>query len=221
MCIIIFNEEDICHLREFLQHTQHQISGRVPCWTCLSWPCNHMVYILTKWGTCIIQLQYVIKLLILIGCWNVISPWSWYSLLVKPQLQLQLLNNINDLMMWDVGVLFSLDMYIMNSVKSQEWSHRGITESPLLEGIKIHQLADFKKFLPNEHKLFGIMLCDLTASGLTYADGHSVQQTYLYTQKAMREWSSNHNYLASWKFTQMPSETWPNKPSSCCTRKEQ
>lgn len=58
-------------------------------------------------------------------------------------------------------VLFSTDMYVPGSVKSQERMRRGVSERLILEGVKTRRPADFKSFLLNEDnkvQLFELML---------------------------------------------------------------
>ncbi|KAG1700946.1 hypothetical protein GQR58_005063 [Nymphon striatum] len=48
-------------------------------------------------------------------------------------------------------VIFSTDMYVEGSVKSQERMRRGISERLILEGVQTRRPADFKSFLLNEN----------------------------------------------------------------------
>ena len=62
---------------------------------------------------------------------------------------------------WNQDVLFSTDMYIHGSVKSQERARRGASEKLILEGINTQRPADFKAFLLNDEnktQLFDLML---------------------------------------------------------------
>jgi hypothetical protein len=115
-----------------------------------------------------------------------------------------------DQLSYKPDVVFSTDMYVEGSVKTQERLRRGCSEKLLLEGVDTRKPADFKLFLQNDdnkRQLFKLMLrvwsseeaakrllhkrVILVFEGqaflLTSADGHSVSQTEIQSLQSNQE----------------------------------
>ena len=122
------------------------------------------------------------------------------------QISLKLLEQIGQ----KQNVIFSTDMYVEDSIKSQERLRRGCSEKILLEGINTRKPADFKGFLQNDEnkkqlcklmldvwtcpeaaqRLVGrmiILIVEGVAYQLTSVDGQSVNKEEVHELRSNQE----------------------------------